>query len=892
MTDQPTTQSVSNNNMMTDNIVSVLPNIFPFFTFEDINTILLRVNSQWCLQSLRFLYQLLHTPNRCCLFNNIVFDASTGSRIFDFNDIKTIRVVFDTLYRKHFNLTQKDPKRLTLLYTHVPIQYQNTEPVAHKKNDPSSLPSNDKNNALFQNVVSSGSSSSTSQLPQSPSSPALKPSQGSSNSLSSTNGGQNSTNLSNFAQQQNASGGSGTTNTQPTSGTATANNPNSNTTAAPKGLCGEEVTHMFPLTAFNDSPDLGYQFTNYSCLYLYDGHFVFVLYGNILGCFDLLGHVVRWSELVDEKLPTSRRVNYMFVNAFTQTENSIIVQLPQQVVCFNKKNGMKVNLILNDPITKFHMINEKRERVCCVSSFTEIAGNRKDEHFDGMCVLIGENIVRDKSIDFTKLTSIWTEEQTKQVGEARSSRTIAFTGLSPSAHDSHPSNALVPFTITNTLTNSRDAQHLIIAPVTSSEITQTTSGTQKSYTSSSSSETTRRTPSFGFIEKPKLYIFDGNTLTVTVSASGQSRDRQMLFRPKKSPVFCILNEYEGEMRIVNREGKRTHIINLKKICGDPKSKQLKQLPFRDITNWHFLVGEKPDIAIIQPDIGRILHLKDLLPSEISPDKIFIVEKQTSETRPGISRLDGIVTIQKEEKLISYYEFVESSSSILEGTFQLKWSQTLSWKKDAQFMFEFSHIQHSISAPLCPNSNEESRVLVFSRQVIDQRRFLTIQQRLDIQLIAVNMKDGSIRWQKVHECYHGSGGDLSEAEKGFDISFCKRFTCKKGDDKLVITNPQLCLVRSFFSPMIKPDKGVAICVAYKLEDGEILWNYNEKRKGAKIADDYIFNVEHQKGQNNPNNNTEESEDGNDSDSENGDHDGKKKGGTKNAKSNNNKDCMVM
>ncbi|KAF0982794.1 hypothetical protein FDP41_010773 [Naegleria fowleri] len=886
MTDKQNTQSVNNN--MTENIVSVLPNIFPFFTFEEINTILLRVNSQWCLQSLRFLYQLLHTPNRCCLFNNIVFDASTGSRIFDFNDIQTIRVVFDTLYRKHFHLTQKDPKRLTLLYTHIPIQYQNTEPVAHKKNDLSS----DKNN--IQHSV--GASQTANSLPQSPSSPALKQSHGSSNSLSSNVSNNNNSNLPNFAQQL-SSGGGGSSSNQQQQSSGNTNTAQALQNNSQKGLSGEEVTHMFPLTAFNDSPDLGYQFTNYSCLYLYDGHFVYVLYGNILGCFDLLGHVVRWSELVDEKLPTSRRVNYMFVNAFTQTENSIIVQLPQQVVCFNKKNGMKVNLILNDPITKFHMINEKRERVCCVSSFTEIAGTRKNEHFDGMCVLIGENIVRDKSIDFTKLTSIWTEEQTKQVGEPRSLRTVAITGLSPSAHDSHPSNALVPFSITNTLTNSRDAQHVIVSPVTSSEITQTTSGTQKSYSTSSSSgsntETTRKIPSFGFVEKPKLYIFDGNTLTVTVSASGQSRDRQMLFRPKKSPVFCILNEYEGEMRVVNREGKRTHIINLKKICGDPKSKQLKQLQFKEISNWHFIVGENPDLAIIQPDIGRILQLKELLPSEMSPDKVFIVEKQTSETRPGISRLDGIVTIQKDEKLISYYEFIENRSNMLGGSFQLKWSQTLSWKKDAQFMFEFSHIQHAISEPLCPNSNEESRVLVFSRQVIDQRRFLTIQQRLDVQLIAFNMKDGSIRWQKVHECYHGSGGDLSEAEKGFDLSFCKRFTCKKGDDKLFITNPQLCLVRSFFSPMIKPDKGVAICSAYKLEDGEILWSYNEKRKGVRMADDYIFNVEQQKGQNNNQaNNAEESEDGNDSDSEGGDNDGKKKNGGKNAKHNNNKDCMVM
>ncbi|EFC39136.1 predicted protein [Naegleria gruberi] len=793
------------------------------------------------------------------------------ARIFDFNDREIIRKsVFETIYSRHYGNTNsnttttsnsynRENRRVTILYTHIPAQYQNTEPVIQKSlnttdsktsggsasSSSSQLSSSQQPNIVLSTAAlalqqggslpasnSSSSLSSQQQLQlQQPNSPSTPLKNTSSNTSSSTNTTATTPNV----------GGNSSNSIGSATGGNNSNLVGTSATPVPKGLCGDEVTHLYPLTAYNDSPDLSYQYTNYSCLYLYDGHYVYIMYGNILGCFDLLGLCVRWSELIDEKLPSSRRVNYLFINAFTQTENSIIVQLPQQVICFNKKNGLKVNLIVNDPITKFHMINEKRERVSCVSSFTEVNGNnRKQDFFDGICVLIGENIVRDKSIDFSKQTSIWTDEQTKQVGESRGTRTISIPGLSPSVNDSTPTNSQVPHTISTIFTNPLDTQHVVLSPVTSSDITTTTSGTQSFKTSNSSSS---RSTSYGFIEKPKLYIFDGNTLTVSVSASGQSRDRQMMFRPKKSPVFCIVNEFEGEMRIVNREGKRTHIISIKKLCEIPQTNsysttknKTKTLLFKDITDWHFLVGEKNEWAIIQPDIGRILHIDQLL-TGVSHDRIIIVEKQTNETKPGIPRLDGFISIQKDEKTISFYEFVQSQKSVQEGTFQLKWSQPFSWKKDAQFMFEFSHIQHSISSPLL-NTNEESRIMVFSRQVIDQRRFLTIQQRVDVQLIAINLKDGAVKWQKVHECYHGNGGDLSEAEKGFDISFCKRFATKKTDDK-TISNPQLCVVRSFFTPLVKPDKGVAICSAYRIEDGELQWTYNEKRKGVSAADDYIL-----------------------------------------------------
>ena len=782
-------------------IVSVLPNIFPFLNFDDINDVLSRVSPQFYLNVLRFQYQLFHTPNRCCLFNNIFFDASTGSKIFDFSDREVVQHVFDTLYTKHYGPVSRE-KKVTIIYTHIPSQFQNTEPVVQKK---------------------VGSLDSTL-----PSSPNVKQPQGQTSSNSSSN--------TNTPTGMSPGSGSNLTKDQQ----FPSNPSKDSSSSAGKALPGEDaVTHMFPITAFNDSPDLGYQFTNYSCLYLHDQHFVYVMYGNILGCFDLLGRCVRWSELVDEKLPSSKRINYLFVNGFMQTEHVIIIQLPQQVVCFDKKNGMKVNMIVNDPITKFHMINEKRERVSSITSFTEQTGTRKEDHLDGLCVLIGENIVRDKSIDFTKLTSVLTEDQTKQLTESRGSNAVAVTGSIPNSHD--PTNSSVPHTTSSNLISSRGTQHIVISPVTSSEITQTTSSSHNYAGAKLTDTNSRKATVYGFIEKPKLYLFDGTTWTVSVSASGQSRDRHMLFKPQKAPVSCIVNEYEGEMRVVNREGKRTHIIDIKKLCENtaPGSKsKVKPLTFKVIADWTFLVGDKTGWAIIQPDIGRILHLNQLVPG-IAHDKIFLVEKHLSDNKAGIPRLDGFISIQKEERTLTYYEFIESSS-----TFNKKWCQTLSWKKDAQFMFEFSHIHFSISAPLHAGSNEESRVFVFSRQVIDQRRFLTIQQRLDVQLHAINLKDGTTRWAKVHECYHGSGGDLSEAEKGFDISFCRRYTCRRGDDKGV-TTPQLCLVRSFFSPIVKPDKGVAICVAYRIEDGEVQWTYNEKRKGVKFADELILPLSQKK-----------------------------------------------
>jgi len=548
-------------------------------------------------------------------------------------------------------------------------------------------------------------------------------------------------------------------------------------------------THLFPVAPSDMSGELSFDHTNYSFMYLHDGRFVYILLGNNLACFDLVSMSQRWhTNLYDKRMP-----KFLFINIFTQNKKYIYVGLPQDVFCIEKKRGTKFNLMhmlppAVSPTDNYGMITsmnktsiKKRERV-------------KDLEVDDQLVVVvtGDNLIINTTIDFGDLNAYCKHHMAIQKEKIQKEA----SSTQPSSPNSGPTSGLF-----SNFQLSRKKTLMNIG-----------------------------------LDAPKLLIFDGDNNFIT-SAICKNKDRHNILLKKATgslhPYFCLINDYERELRVVSAEGKRIHILNLP--SRDEQNNANEPINFTYQGKRFMLQGEYGSEKwwLIHPESGRVVDLSYM---NVKHDRLFVIE-----TADG--HLLGLLSLNVKSKKISYWEQEEDSSASSTSSenktnndairkFYQKWSSEMLWKE--------SFYKFELDGACRFYYDKKRRYFIITRTASDSRRFLSKEQRLDIEISVYQSDGGKLLWKKQVECY--SGND-PYAEKGFHIR----------------TNDKQLFVLSYFIP-ISPKKrnststpaspnspsspatpsgtgngsggsssGVSLITAYNMQTGALDFTHKHKRK---------------------------------------------------------------
>jgi hypothetical protein len=559
-------------------------------------------------------------------------------------------------------------------------------------------------------------------------------------------------------------------------------NKNSKTAPTPR-------SHALPIGPA-DMCEISYERLNCAFKYLHDGRYLYILFGNSLACVDLMMNNVKWKSQLLEKTP-----RYLFVNEFSQNSRSIYIALSHNAMSFEKSDGNKTELVLSN------MINKKKGEVIrdlCVDN-------------DMVAIMYANNIVVDKDIDFSVINY---EGYFREImsGPGRKSEEQGMINIEEETEeDLQPTEAhVLPISRTSTIHS----------------------------TPGSATSRKRTLLAMGALEAPKLYLYDGKNNFI-VGANLQRRDRYRFLKTgKTSPVFCIVNDGDLEIRVINAQGRRAHVIDLKRECQKLSLERIEFVPRAG--GERFLVMGKyggKDWWLIHPESGRVLDLSTLLLPTVEHERLFVVETKEGHLRGLIdiagkeiiyyevevekARLSGDLNTPTSDKdrgntstdVLQHQQStlendLNNNTSLTNRRFVKKWSTTLQWKTNYyQYELDPDHTRFYKS--------EDGNKFVITRIVQDARRFLSSQQRLDIEIIVFD-RGGTILWRLIHECYYGGS---EAAEKGFE---------------LILMGDQLFAV-SFFVPLHTVKKGLSFLTSYDLETGRVKWKYSHKHKPNVMHD---------------------------------------------------------
>lgn len=292
----------------------------------------------------------LWKSNTTIMFDNIIYDCTTGDKIFDFtmtsmalespsNDTDKLVEVEPEKPSLHANLFKRDSAaflfeeivepRHSRIFTRIPFHMQHLGAASHslvakKKQTPQlSQPTTANNNA----TPATTTTTTSQQQPQVPPLALHK---------------SYSLNDAAFIQQQQALAQQQQLGSSPTQGNGIMDTSTSVFSA-----------HAFPI-ASADKTELQFEHTNDSFLVLHDKRCLFVLFGNVLACFDMLPRKIKWkSKLYENKTP-----KVLYVNFFVQNSKHVYVVLPQVCHflfftffrrCFASKKTMASNWSLFPP---------------------------------------------------------------------------------------------------------------------------------------------------------------------------------------------------------------------------------------------------------------------------------------------------------------------------------------------------------------------------------------------------------------------------------------------------------------------------------------------------------------------------------------------------------------
>jgi hypothetical protein len=475
-------------------------------------------------------------------------------------------------------------------------------------------------------------------------------------------------------------------------------------------------THSYPVAPADFSQEVAYVQTNYSFMYLHDGRYIFILFGNNLACFDLISNSQRWHINIYEK----RSPKYMFVNFFTQNAKYLYIGLPQDVFCIEKTRGTRFNLISMVPQMESTMSKKKRERV-------------KDLEVDDRLVVIvtGDNFLLNTKIDFSDPTH-YAQNHAVIMGERIEIENQAAT---------------VPSQLQDTNSSPIFQNHQLSRKKTLLNIG---------------------------LDAPRLLLFDGEN-NFTTSATCKNKDRHNVLMKKSvsalQPYFCLINDAEKELRVVNKDGKRIHILSF------------TEKQDNDVVNFAYqgkrfmLDGQfgTANWSLIHPESGRKTDLSYL---EVAHDRLFVVESVEG-------YLIGLLSLGVKSKRIIYWEQEEQKADpttdldqLMIRKLNMKWSTELLWKE--------SYYKYELDGACRFYYDKKRNYFIITRTVTDSRRFLSKEQRLDIEVSVFQSETGKLMWKKHVECYTGND---PFGEKGFHIK----------------TNNKQLFVYSYFVPVSSTKK---------------------------------------------------------------------------------------
>ncbi|KAL0486052.1 hypothetical protein AKO1_012262 [Acrasis kona] len=279
----------------------------------------------------------------------------------------------------------------------------------------------------------------------------------------------------------------------------------------------------------------------------------------------------------------------------------------------------------------------------------------------------------------------------------------------------------------------------------------------------------------GALEPPKLYLYD-SSFNLQIAATLKQKDRYE-FSYVFNDCFSIMNDQLFELRVIDGvSGGRKHIIDLSKDLTIDDRTEFSQC------DQYLLMGRDKSWYLLDPynntcqDCFQFGHF-DRLYLHSCPDQLHMV---------GL-RGDQIFYFPSREQQV------------------YKWITLFTKMKNNFYQYESDHSHTKLF-------QGQGNVLIMSRSVSDTRRFLSSQQRLDVDLSAFDVRDGKLLWQVVHECYYGGA---ERSEKGFHV---------------VIDDTNRCvLVFSYFVPMFAVKRGMSLCSAYCIDSGRLKWKYQHKHK---------------------------------------------------------------
>lgn len=800
------------------NSTDILSSIFRFFSIKELSEVLSKVSRQWCIEATKTENEFWKDPNRVITFSNIMFDAKTGDVLLDFNRTDFVSFVFSQILKhdlqfsmptvssmssttsppsspssssapspltihsnmnnnnnNNTNTTTNNSKLLTLLYTSIPYEYQNLDIVTNTKRN------NNRQSTKYQSSSSSSPASSNRN-------------RGNHNNNSGHNSNHYSSTMDNNQLQQHIresiSSQYGDTSDDDTSSSS---------------VDGQLIkTHLFPVAPTDMTAELSFSQTNYSFLYLHDGRFIFILLGNNVSCFDMIGMTQIWHiHLYDKRTP-----KFLFVNMFSQNSRYVFVALPQDVFCIEKRRGTKFNLMSMVLSLDYQSTGRSNQNKTGVKKRERVKDLEVDDHM--VVIVTGDNLIVNTGIDFTDV-QIYARHH-MDIQKDKISGLSGGGGGGGGASPVHNNNMAHMSIMFSNYQLSRKKTLLNMG-----------------------------------LDAPKLLLFDGDNNFLT-SALCKNKDRHNVLMKKSvgslPPYFCLVNDSERELRVINKDGQRIHILNVPSTSPPPPARSTvndnynEPIDFTYQAKRYLLQGDfgSERWYLIHPESGIVTDLSHL---GVKHDRLFVVENAEGS-------LLGLLSLSVKGKKIVYWERVEPQATNNDESsqqqqqpeceFKVKWTSEMLWK-ESFYKFELDGA--------CRFYYDKRRhYFIITRTVSDSRRFLSKEQRLDVELSVYESAGGKLLWKKQVECYTGND---PYAEKGFHIktnnkqlfvmSYFVPVSPKRTVVSLLPTTPtstgpssqQLGVASPSKSSNSSNNGGTSVITAFNIETGNLDFTHKHKRK---------------------------------------------------------------
>jgi hypothetical protein len=256
--------------------------------------------------------------------------------------------------------------------------------------------------------------------------------------------------------------------------------------------------------------------------------------------------------------------------------------------------------------------------------------------------------------------------------------------------------------------------------------------------------TTNRNNSDGdlILDKAKIYIYESSFNNFINGVTLKDNDEHFILKPNNTNVFCISTKDTNTIRVIDSNLEKIHTLEPKgffhfDISSFLVYQSVKEDEFYDNVLFEFLNVED----------GKIIEFKNENEKNLISIYPIILNKK-------LDSIVGMTTSSVKKSGNGKLFKLKYNQEI--NQFQQEWTRDLEWKTN--FII------------LNPNKfrlyNDQDSIYLL-REYEDNRRFLSKESRLDLELKCFSLATGDESWKCQHECSFDS--DVEECEKEFHLS---------------------------------------------------------------------------------------------------------------------------